>query len=107
MDIAREQQNKYTIPAIYAILLWEALINLDEEYELIHRTRWCHVKVCYLLCRYYPLAIAPLYIWVWGSDAQLDPRVCARLVLPLQVLLVPLTALPQCKDTLYITKLLY
>ncbi|KAF7430780.1 hypothetical protein PC9H_006491 [Pleurotus ostreatus] len=102
------EQNKYTLPcmwtsiylhsphpcicaiAVYVILLWEALINLGEEHDLIHQTRWGHVKVCYLACRYYPIIITPLYLWACIAD--IDPRTCASIVLPLQIFLLPLVS---------------
>ncbi|KAJ8695133.1 hypothetical protein PTI98_007747 [Pleurotus ostreatus] len=87
------EQNKYTLPSVYVILLWEALINLGEEHDLIHQTRWGHVKVCYLACRYYPIIITPLYLWACIAD--IDPRTCASIVLPLQIFLLPLTLFPQ------------
>ncbi|KAL4258627.1 DUF6533 domain-containing protein [Pleurotus pulmonarius] len=87
------EQNKYTLPSVYVILLWEALINLGEEHDLIHQTRWGHVKVCYLACRYYPIIITPLYLWACIAD--IDPRTCANIVLPLQIFLLPLTLFPQ------------
>ncbi|KAG9223966.1 hypothetical protein CCMSSC00406_0004418 [Pleurotus cornucopiae] len=66
---------------------------LGEEHDLIHQTRWGHVKVCYLACRYYPIIITPLYLWACIAD--IDPRTCANIVLPLQIFLLPLTLFPQ------------
>ncbi|KAH7912559.1 hypothetical protein BJ138DRAFT_779044 [Hygrophoropsis aurantiaca] len=74
--------------AVYVIQVYEWLLNLGDEYTLIHQTPWSSVKVTYLVCRYYPLLLFPFQLWGWMGDHVL--RVCQRVIHPLFATLVPL-----------------
>ncbi|KAI9452771.1 hypothetical protein BJY52DRAFT_1402239 [Lactarius psammicola] len=51
--------------------------TLDEEVAFIYPAPWNIVKVAYLICRYYPLAIAPFHLWgVVGDHEQRVYVVC-------------------------------
>ncbi|THH15857.1 hypothetical protein EW146_g4702 [Bondarzewia mesenterica] len=79
---------RYSVFAVYTVSVYDWLISLEEEVELIHQARWTSVKVAYLFCRYYPLLLSPLHIWGWMYDH--DFSICKRVITPLYICLIPL-----------------
>jgi len=75
------------------LCFYEWMLTANAEFELIHRARWTSVKITYLLCRYYPLMYLPFLSWGYVGDH--DPRLCPRVVVPLQFLQAPLQIFPQ------------
>lgn len=73
--------------AAYSLLVWDWLLNLDEEYELIYRGRWTPAKVAFLVSRYYPLVSYPVVIWVQGFDH--DRNLCGRIFTVPMFLVLP------------------
>ncbi|KAF8889392.1 hypothetical protein BD779DRAFT_1439386 [Infundibulicybe gibba] len=60
----------------------------------IYRSRWNLVKFFYLVCRYYPLAVWPFYIWTLVLDH--DFQTCDKIYLYQQASMLPLQIAPQC-----------
>ncbi|KAG8932200.1 hypothetical protein FRC01_000121 [Tulasnella sp. 417] len=54
--------------AFYAITLWDWLVSLQREYRLIWKSPWSVIKVLYLLCRYWVIAVIPYVLWVYTQD---------------------------------------
>ncbi|KAN0135260.1 hypothetical protein V8E53_006825 [Lactarius tabidus] len=65
---------RYSNAAAYVVCFYDWIISLDQEVALIHPSACSAVKVAYLFCRYYPLAIAPFHLW--GLLGDHDQRVC-------------------------------
>jgi len=61
---------RYTLIAAYVVLFYDWIISLDQEVALIFPAPWNVVKVAYLFCRYYPLAIAPFHSWGLIGDHE-------------------------------------
>jgi hypothetical protein len=72
---------RYVAVAAYAIHVYEWLICFSDEYLYIHKARWTSVKAAYLICRYFPLFVWPVYLWAWVGDHTAS--VCAIVVKPL------------------------
>jgi hypothetical protein len=54
---------------------------------LVHKSRWNSVKLAYLFCRYYPLFVYPVYMWVWLGDHAFE--FCSKISHPLYAFVVP------------------
>ncbi|KAH9997939.1 hypothetical protein BJV77DRAFT_782642 [Russula vinacea] len=54
---------RYSIGAAYTILFYEWIISLDKEVAFIYPAPWNAVKIAYLFCRYFPLAVSPFLFW--------------------------------------------
>ncbi|KAH9170059.1 hypothetical protein EDB89DRAFT_1353091 [Lactarius sanguifluus] len=78
---------RYTLIAAYVILFYDWIISLDQEVALIHPAPWTAVKAAYLVCRYYPMAIAPFHIW--GLIGDHEKRVCESSYLAIFACAVP------------------
>jgi len=65
---------RYTLVAAYVVLFYDWVISLDQEVALIFPAPWNVVKVAYIFCRYYPLAIAPFHLW--GLIGDHDQHLC-------------------------------
>ncbi|KAJ8515366.1 hypothetical protein ONZ45_g7200 [Pleurotus djamor] len=72
---------QYSTVAVYAVQVYEWLLNLSEEVELIHQAHWSSMKIAYMICRYVPLLTCPVYLWAWLRDHP--PELCAKVVHPL------------------------
>jgi len=59
---------RYCIAAAYTILFYDWIISLDHEIALIYPAPWNAVKIAYLFCRYYPLAVSPFHLWGFIGD---------------------------------------
>ncbi|KAH9858241.1 hypothetical protein C2E23DRAFT_880880 [Lenzites betulinus] len=63
--------------AMYAIVVWDWLSGLQREYRFIWKTSWTPVKVAYLLCRYWVLAVVPYLLWAFAVNHSLET--CERI----------------------------
>jgi hypothetical protein len=77
---------QYTAVATYSLQVYEWLICFSDEYLYVHKARWTSIKVAYLICRYFPLLVFPVYLWAWVGNHSTS--VCAKVVQPLYILLV-------------------
>jgi len=78
---------RYSVASVYVVQVYEWLLQLDDEWALIHQARWTSIKVAYLFCRYYPLLIFPVYMWAWLGDHPQE--LCEKIIHPLYAFLVP------------------
>ncbi|KAH8986854.1 hypothetical protein EDB92DRAFT_1218351 [Lactarius akahatsu] len=65
---------RYSMIAAYVVCFYDWVISLDQEVALIYPAPWNAVKVAYMFCRYYPMAIAPFHLW--GLVGNHEQRVC-------------------------------
>ncbi|KAH9051792.1 hypothetical protein EDB87DRAFT_1836188 [Lactarius vividus] len=86
---------RYTLIASYVVLFYDWIISLDQEVALIHPAPWTAVKAAYLVCRYYPMAIAPFHLW--GLVGDHERRVCESSYLVIFACAVPTLLSAQCK----------
>ncbi|TFK65820.1 hypothetical protein BDN72DRAFT_179166 [Pluteus cervinus] len=89
----RIQTGRYAIFAFYTLLFYDWILQLADEVELVHRSRWSMVKTLYLICRYYPLLAWPLFIWAWVF--MFDRNTCIAVVRFLYIAAIPLLIFPQ------------
>ncbi|KAN0135334.1 hypothetical protein V8E53_006899 [Lactarius tabidus] len=61
---------RYSITAAYVVCFYDWIISLDQEIALIYPSPWSSVKVAYLFCRFYSLAIAPFHLWGLLGDHE-------------------------------------
>ncbi|KAI0094256.1 hypothetical protein BDY19DRAFT_11232 [Irpex rosettiformis] len=54
--------------AMYAIVVWDWVIAIPREYRFIWKTNWTPVKVAYLLCRYWVIAVVPYLLWAFCTN---------------------------------------
>ncbi|KAH8983744.1 hypothetical protein EDB92DRAFT_1557223 [Lactarius akahatsu] len=78
---------RYTLIGDYVVLFYDWIISLDQEVALIHPAPWTAVKTAYLVCRYYPMAIAPFHLW--GLVGDHEQHVCESSYLALFACAVP------------------
>ncbi|KAF5345513.1 hypothetical protein D9758_012035 [Tetrapyrgos nigripes] len=78
--------------AVYTLCVYDWLVSIAEECELIWDAPFTTMKLVYIVCRYYPLLIFPLYLWTWLGDHTQE--FCSRMVHPLYgaVVIYPLSA---------------
>ncbi|KAF8072072.1 hypothetical protein FPV67DRAFT_1667513 [Lyophyllum atratum] len=81
------QLGRYVVISLYVVQLCEWVALWDDEWRLIHCTRWTSMKVVYLCCRYYPLISWIFYIWALVGDHELE--ICQRVLKPLYLLMIP------------------
>ncbi|KAI0688136.1 hypothetical protein BC835DRAFT_333933 [Cytidiella melzeri] len=58
--------------AMYAIVVWDWAIALPREYRFIWKTHWTPVKVAYLLCRYWVIAVVPYLLWAFCTNHTVE-----------------------------------
>ncbi|KAF7303188.1 hypothetical protein MKEN_01282500 [Mycena kentingensis (nom. inval.)] len=58
--------------AMYAVVIWDWLISLPREYTFIWKTHWTPVKVAYLFCRYWVIAVVPYLLYCFVLDHTLE-----------------------------------
>ncbi|KAH7930612.1 hypothetical protein BV22DRAFT_1000304 [Leucogyrophana mollusca] len=49
----------------YAVVLWDWVISLPREWRFIWRTHWTPVKIAYLFCRYWVIAVVPYLLFAF------------------------------------------
>ncbi|TFY53229.1 hypothetical protein EVG20_g10212 [Dentipellis fragilis] len=62
---------------MYAVVLWDWVISINREWNFIWKTFWSPVKVAYLFCRYWVIAVVPylLYAFVMNHSAEECQRI--------------------------------
>jgi hypothetical protein len=75
---------------IWFVIRYIARPDIDGSIQ-VHRGPWNSVKVAYLMCRYYPLLLWPIFVWSWVGNHP--PEYCARLIHPLYCLVIPFVSL--------------
>ncbi|KAH9054025.1 hypothetical protein EDB83DRAFT_1155757 [Lactarius deliciosus] len=61
---------RYTLTSAYVVCFYDWVISLDEEVVFVFSAPWNIVKAAYLICRYYPLAVAPFHFWGFLGDHE-------------------------------------
>ncbi|KAF5368327.1 hypothetical protein D9758_002220 [Tetrapyrgos nigripes] len=54
--------------AMYAVVIWDWLISLPREYRFVWKTHWTPVKMAYLFCRYWVIAVVPYLLYAFVGD---------------------------------------
>ncbi|KAI0715111.1 hypothetical protein C8Q76DRAFT_795904 [Earliella scabrosa] len=63
--------------AMYAIVVWDWFFGLQREWRFIWKTSWTPVKVAYLFCRYWVLAVVPYLLYCFCANHPLE--LCERI----------------------------
>ncbi|KAL7285619.1 hypothetical protein ACG7TL_000723 [Trametes sanguinea] len=63
--------------AMYAVVVWDWFFGLQREWRFIWKTSWTPVKVAYLFCRYWVLAVVPYLLWAFAVNHPLET--CERI----------------------------
>lgn len=79
--------SRYSAIALFSLSIYDWLLCLADEMELIYRARWTLIKVTYLICRYYPLLVGPVFMVMWLGDHTFET--CEGFIHPFYVLIVP------------------
>ncbi|KIP10082.1 hypothetical protein PHLGIDRAFT_272630 [Phlebiopsis gigantea 11061_1 CR5-6] len=58
--------------AMYAIVLWDWALGLPREWRFIWKTSWTPVKIAYLFCRYWVIAVMPYLLWAFCTNHSLE-----------------------------------
>ncbi|KAI0673572.1 hypothetical protein C8Q78DRAFT_967987 [Trametes maxima] len=61
----------------HAIVVWDWFFGLQREWRFIWKTSWTPVKVAYLLCRYWVLAVVPYLLWAFCVNHPIET--CERI----------------------------
>ncbi|THV03818.1 hypothetical protein K435DRAFT_238694 [Dendrothele bispora CBS 962.96] len=72
---------RYSAIAVYTLCVYDWILSIADEYKLIWKAPLTTMKTAYLVCRYYPLLIFPVYLWVWLNNHSQD--FCQRALHPL------------------------
>ncbi|KAH8990061.1 hypothetical protein EDB92DRAFT_800304 [Lactarius akahatsu] len=78
---------RYTLTSAYVVCFYDWVISLDEEVVFVFSAPWNIVKVVYLFCRYYPLAVAPFHFWGFLGDHE--QHVCESYLHALSACTIP------------------
>ncbi|PCH34042.1 hypothetical protein WOLCODRAFT_141940 [Wolfiporia cocos MD-104 SS10] len=55
-----------------AVVVWDWILALPREWRFIWKTSWTPVKVAYLFCRYWVLAVVPYLLWAFVVNHTLE-----------------------------------
>ncbi|KAI0784734.1 hypothetical protein C8Q75DRAFT_778697 [Abortiporus biennis] len=58
--------------AMYAVAIWDWVVCLPREWRFIWKTPWTTVKVSYIFCRYWVIAVIPYLLWAFCTDHDLE-----------------------------------
>lgn len=64
--------------AYYSILVWDWIVSLSTEYQLIWKTDWTVYKVLYVVNRYWTLIALAFSLWAY--TASIDGATCSKVV---------------------------
>lgn len=53
---------------MYSVVVWDWLISLPREWRFIWKTRWTPVKIAYLFCRYWVIAVVPYLLFAFVAN---------------------------------------
>ncbi|CAD6586170.1 MAG: hypothetical protein CYPHOPRED_003436 [Cyphobasidiales sp. Tagirdzhanova-0007] len=82
--------------AMMAVIIWDWLVSLGEEYRSIWKTEWNLVKVLYLISRYWTLGALSFSLWAFTATFEHDacvkvihwiPATCAVITLSTECIL--------------------
>ncbi|KAF8215851.1 hypothetical protein K438DRAFT_1914743 [Mycena galopus ATCC 62051] len=54
-----------------AVVIWDWLLSLTREWRFVWKTHWTPVKVAYLFCRYWVIAVVPYLLYCFVADHSL------------------------------------
>ncbi|KAJ6609373.1 hypothetical protein B0H10DRAFT_2166352 [Mycena sp. CBHHK59/15] len=54
-----------------AVVIWDWLISLPREWRFVWKTHWTPVKMAYLFCRYWVIAVVPYLLYCFVMDHSL------------------------------------
>ncbi|KII93599.1 hypothetical protein PLICRDRAFT_131547 [Plicaturopsis crispa FD-325 SS-3] len=57
--------------SMYAVVLWDWVISLPREWRFIWKTHWTPVKMAYLFCRYWVIAVVPYLLFAFVVNHSL------------------------------------
>ncbi|OBZ68376.1 hypothetical protein A0H81_11628 [Grifola frondosa] len=63
--------------AMYAVVVWDWAFGLPREWRFIWKTDWTPVKIAYLFCRYWVLAVVPYLLWSFCVNHPIET--CERI----------------------------
>ncbi|KAA1467941.1 hypothetical protein DENSPDRAFT_833119 [Dentipellis sp. KUC8613] len=63
--------------AMYAVVLWDWVISINREWNFIWKTFWSPVKVAYLFCRYWVIAVVPYLLYAFVINHSVEE--CQRI----------------------------
>ncbi|OAX32857.1 hypothetical protein K503DRAFT_701389 [Rhizopogon vinicolor AM-OR11-026] len=52
----------------YAVVVWDWVISLPREWHFIWKTNWTPVKIAYLFCRYWVMAVVPYLLYAFVTN---------------------------------------
>ncbi|KAF9074854.1 hypothetical protein BDP27DRAFT_1286950 [Rhodocollybia butyracea] len=55
-----------------AVVIWDWLVSLPREWRFVWKTHWTPVKVAYLFCRYWVIAVVPYLLYAFVSDHSVE-----------------------------------
>ncbi|KAJ7040288.1 hypothetical protein C8F04DRAFT_1083059 [Mycena alexandri] len=55
-----------------AVVVWDWLISLPREWRFVWKTHWTPVKMAYLFCRYWVIAVVPYLLYSFVMDHSLE-----------------------------------
>ncbi|KAJ3916980.1 hypothetical protein F5877DRAFT_91468 [Lentinula edodes] len=51
-----------------AVVIWDWLVSFPREWRFVWKTHWTPVKVAYLFCRYWVIAVVPYLLYAFVKD---------------------------------------
>ncbi|KIK70668.1 hypothetical protein GYMLUDRAFT_150251 [Collybiopsis luxurians FD-317 M1] len=70
-DILAEASYFIYVTQVYfcdAVVIWDWLVSLPREWRFVWKTHWTPVKIAYLFCRYWVIAVVPYLLYAFVSD---------------------------------------
>ncbi|KAJ7293003.1 hypothetical protein C8J57DRAFT_1267847 [Mycena rebaudengoi] len=58
--------------AMYAVVIWDWVISLPREWRFVWKTHWTPVKIAYLFCRYWVIAVVPYLLYCFVGEHSLE-----------------------------------
>ncbi|TFK71475.1 hypothetical protein BDN72DRAFT_877093 [Pluteus cervinus] len=77
----------------FCLQVYDWLLNLGDEVELIHNARWSITKMFFLLCRYWPMVGYPIVLWAYMGDH--GGEFCRPVVKPIYLIILSFYVSPQ------------
>jgi len=85
---------KQSAVGLYALIVYEFLLLLDDEYRLVYKSRWNTIKVLYLLCRFMPLVLWLVVVFMLVTGRS--PINCTSWVYAQSWIMMTLQFVPEC-----------
>ncbi|KAG7099646.1 hypothetical protein E1B28_001472 [Marasmius oreades] len=61
-----------SIRALDAVVIWDWLVSLPREWRFVWKTHWTPVKVAYLFCRYWVIAVVPYLLYCFVANHSME-----------------------------------